>query len=103
MGDSLDMFGDEPEREGEDALDDTLENRPTAAELEAAGQSSMFGAPEPQNPPLSAAPEPEPIAPVAEAPIPAPRRSRRLHPRLLPTHSPIACWRASTGRRPLPN
>jgi len=72
MGDSLDMFGDEPEREGEDALDDTLENRPTAAELEAAGQSSMFGASEPQNPPPSAAPEPEPIAPVAEAPIPAP-------------------------------
>ena len=68
MGDSLDMFGDEPEREGEDALED----QPTAADLEAAGQASMFGAPEPAAPP-PAAPEqePQPAAPAAEIPAPA--------------------------------
>ncbi len=51
MDDSPDIFGDEPEDEA-----------PSAAELEAAGQESMFGAPEP-------APAPKPVvaAPAAQA------------------------------------
>jgi len=51
MDDSPDIFGDEPEDEA-----------PSAAELEAAGQESMFGAPEP-------APAPKPVvaAPVTQA------------------------------------
>ncbi len=57
MGDSSDMFGGEPEDEGEAA--------PSAAELEAAGQSSMFGEPAP--PPLAAAPAEPPPAPAAPA------------------------------------
>ncbi|OCC24925.1 DNA polymerase III subunit gamma/tau [Croceicoccus estronivorus] len=64
MADSPDMFGDEPENEGE-------KTAPSAAELEAAGQSSMFGAPEQaQSPPAQSAPEdavPEPVAPAAES------------------------------------
>jgi DNA polymerase-3 subunit gamma/tau len=40
MDDSPEMFGDEPEDDG-----------PSAAELEAAGQESMFGAPAPAEPP----------------------------------------------------
>ncbi|MDD3799588.1 MAG: DNA polymerase III subunit gamma/tau [Novosphingobium sp.] len=64
MVDSSDMFGDEPETEGEDTT-------PTAAELEAAGQSSMFGAPEPAPEPRPE-PAPEP-APPAAAPEPAPQ------------------------------
>ena len=59
MGDSLDMFGDEPEREGEDAL----ETKPTAAELEEAGQGSMFDA----SPP-AASPSDEPEAAPEIAP-----------------------------------
>jgi len=52
MDDSPDIFGDEPEEEG-----------PTAADLEAAGQESMFGAPEP-------APAPAPVpAPVVAVPV----------------------------------
>jgi len=51
MDDSPDIFGDEPEDEA-----------PSTAELEAAGQESMFGAPEP-------APAPKPVvaAPAAQA------------------------------------
>ncbi len=51
MDDSPDIFGDEPE-----------DDAPSAADLEAAGQESMFGAPEP-------APAPKPVvaAPVAQA------------------------------------
>ena len=52
MGDSPDTFGDEAEQ-GEAA--------PSAAELEAAGQSALFGAPEP--PPLAAAPVATPTQP----------------------------------------
>ncbi|MFM5923368.1 MAG: DNA polymerase III subunit gamma/tau [Novosphingobium sp.] len=51
MDDSPDIFGDEPEEDG-----------PSAAELEAAGQESMFAAPEP------AKPEPAPPPLVAAAP-----------------------------------
>ena len=51
MDDSPDIFGDEPEDEA-----------PSAAELEAAGQESMFGAPEP-----APAPKPVVVAPVAQA------------------------------------
>jgi len=40
MGDSFDMFGDEPERDDESK--DALPDGPSAAELEAAGQASMF-------------------------------------------------------------
>ena len=52
MDDSPDIFGDEPEEDG-----------PTAADLEAAGQESMFGAPQPAPAPVPAA------APVAAAPV----------------------------------
>src|SRR5690606_35733956 len=55
MGDSGDMFGDEPPwEEGEKA-------KPSAAELEAAGQSALFGGP-PE-------PPPQPTPPVS-APVP---------------------------------
>ncbi|MCX7285352.1 MAG: DNA polymerase III subunit gamma/tau [Novosphingobium sp.] len=63
MADSPDMFGDPPAEE---------ESKPSAAELEAAGQASMFGDPAPAAapppaPPVKAAPEP-----VIESEIPAP-------------------------------
>ena len=54
MADSTDMFGSDPEDDGDDDL-------PSAAELEAAGQSALFGDPAP------AAPPPAPVA----APVPA--------------------------------
>ncbi len=54
MGDSPDIFGDEPLEQGEAA--------PSAAELEAAGQSALFGAPEPAPPP---APAPSAATPIA--------------------------------------
>ena len=54
MSDSPDTYGDEPEEEV-----------PSAAELEAAGQESMFGAPEPAAPPP---PAPAPAAAVSAAP-----------------------------------
>ncbi|MCC6925746.1 DNA polymerase III subunit gamma/tau [Novosphingobium sp.] len=53
MSDSPEMYGDEPEDEA-----------PSAAELEAAGQESMFGAPAPAAAP---APAPTPAAPSAPA------------------------------------
>lgn len=55
MDDSPDIFGDEPEEDG-----------PTAADLEAAGQESMFGAPQPAPAPVPAA-APVVAAPVAQA------------------------------------
>jgi len=71
MDDSRDMFGDTPPWDDDDRDD----GAPDAAELEAAGQQSMFGDPE-------AAPEPKPSAAeleaagqaamFAEAPKPAP-------------------------------
>jgi DNA polymerase-3 subunit gamma/tau len=60
MGDSPDMFGSEPPED---------EVQPTAAELEEAGQSALFGAPEPKPAPTPAAPPP--VAP-AEPPAAAP-------------------------------
>ncbi|MCW1403525.1 DNA polymerase III subunit gamma/tau [Novosphingobium sp. MW5] len=48
MTDSTDIFGEDPE----------AETGPSAAELEAAGQESMFGAPEPVAAPSVAAPKP---------------------------------------------
>src|SRR5690606_33586740 len=57
MGDSGDMFGGPPPEEvGEQA-------EPSAAELEAAGQSSMFGAPAEAAPPQAAAPPAEAAQP----------------------------------------
>jgi DNA polymerase-3 subunit gamma/tau len=53
MGDSGDMFGGEP------AGGEAEEAKPSAAELEAAGQSALFGAP-PAAPPQRTAPEPAP-------------------------------------------
>ncbi|KHK91766.1 DNA polymerase III subunit gamma/tau [Novosphingobium malaysiense] len=54
MDDSRDMFGDSPPwNDGEE--DDAA---PSAAELEAAGQSSMFGAPAPEPPEPQEVPEP---------------------------------------------
>jgi len=60
MADSTDMFGD-PMPEGDDA--------PSAAELEAAGQGSMFGDPAPM-PAITAVREERAAAPVA-APAPS--------------------------------
>jgi DNA polymerase III subunit gamma/tau len=70
MGDSGDIFGGEPpRREG-------AEPKPSAAELEAAGQSALFGGP--------------PSRPQRRR-----RRNRPSDPR-----SPTACSPASTARRP---
>jgi DNA polymerase-3 subunit gamma/tau len=65
MDDSPDIFGDPPEEEDE--------NAPSAAELEAAGQSALFGDPEPAMPPPVAEqpvaePAPSPSAPSLAAP-----------------------------------
>lgn len=63
MGDSTDMFGDSvPDEEVEDA-------KPTAAELEAAGQSALFGGGEPAPAPVSTPPPAvqAPAAPAASA------------------------------------
>ena len=59
MGDSTDMFGDNA------PADEVEEAKPTAAELEAAGQSAMFGGGEPAPPPPPAVQVPVP--PVASA------------------------------------
>ncbi|TCM22445.1 DNA polymerase-3 subunit gamma/tau [Novosphingobium sp. PhB165] len=77
MDDSRDMFGDSPPwNDG-----DEEEAAPTSAEMEAAGQVSMFGDPEPAPEPAATEPEAEPASepePVAEpepevaAPAPAP-------------------------------
>ncbi len=56
MGDSSDMFGDTPPAE---------EAPPTATELEAAGQSALFGAPEPQAMPVPPPPQPAGAAVMA--------------------------------------
>jgi DNA polymerase-3 subunit gamma/tau len=67
MDDSTDMFGSAPADEPED-------ERASAAELEAAGQSSMFGDPAPapaSPPPAPPAPEPAPIPAAATAPAAA--------------------------------
>ncbi|MEY4160819.1 MAG: hypothetical protein RLZZ136_1440 [Pseudomonadota bacterium] len=61
MADSPDMFGNEPADEGEAA--------PSAADLEAAGQASMFGEPAPV---AAAVPEPVPDPMIEVAVEPAP-------------------------------
>ncbi len=74
MGDSPDMFGNDPAEAEE-------ESPPSAAELEAAGQSALFGEPAP--PPTAAVPAaPPPAAPVA-APAAQPYRvlARKYRPR----------------------
>jgi DNA polymerase-3 subunit gamma/tau len=58
MSDSGDMFGDTPPWNEEPEV---KEAAPTQAELEAAGQSSMFGAPEPAAAPARVAEEPQPV------------------------------------------
>src|SRR6188508_808699 len=55
MGDSGDMFGDEPPWEEEEGA----EPKPSAAELEAAGQSAMFGGPAEAAPPAPSPPKPQ--------------------------------------------
>ena len=52
MGDSDDIFGEGTPPEGEEVA------KPSAAELEAAGQNSMFGEPAPAPPPAAEAPKP---------------------------------------------
>jgi len=63
MDDSRDPDDDSPPW-----LDDEAEAQPSAAELEAAGQGSMFGDPAPAAPPPAAEPEPTPVAAPAVAP-----------------------------------
>jgi len=65
MDDSPDIFGDEPEPEHDDT--------PSAAELEAAGQESMFGDPAPAAPPA-----PAPVTVSAPAVKPAPAQPYRV-------------------------
>jgi len=59
MDDSSDIFGDAPDRD---------DDAPTAAELEEAGQSSMFGAPEPDAAAPSVAPAPPPATSASAQP-----------------------------------
>ncbi|ARU15593.1 DNA polymerase III subunit gamma/tau [Croceicoccus marinus] len=68
MGDSPDIFDAEPEGEGA--------AQPTAAELEAAGQNALFGAPAPDAPPSPDAP---PAAPI-QAPMPPPQAAAPAQP-----------------------
>jgi len=64
MDDSGEMFGEGAPPEGEEAV------KPTAAELEAAGQSAMFGEPAPDKPEPTAEP-PKPAPPKAAPPAAA--------------------------------
>ena len=59
MTDSGDMFGDPPADDEEDTV-------PSAAELEAAGQSAMFGDPAPAPPPVSPPPATKPTEPSSQ-------------------------------------
>ncbi|MDE2620227.1 MAG: DNA polymerase III subunit gamma/tau [Sphingomonadales bacterium] len=59
MDDSADIFGNLPDEEDDDS--------PSAAELEAAGQSSMFG-------------DPAPVTPASAAPVPAPPATDHARP-----------------------
>jgi DNA polymerase III, subunit gamma and tau len=68
MDDSRDMFGDSPPWEDKDPGED----RPGAAELEAAGQSSMFASAEPveqTKPPEEPAPAEPQVAAAADKPV----------------------------------
>jgi DNA polymerase-3 subunit gamma/tau len=81
MGDSPDMFGSEPP---EASLDDG--GAPTAAELEAAGQSALFGEPAPEPTPVQVAVpvarKPETQKPLDQAPAVQPYRvlARKYRP-----------------------
>jgi DNA polymerase-3 subunit gamma/tau len=71
MDDSRDMFGDTPpwdDKEEEEAA-------PSQAELEEAGQASMFGEPEPVAAPPAPAPQPEPEPAPEPKATPVPRES----------------------------
>ncbi|MGF7153117.1 DNA polymerase III subunit gamma/tau [Novosphingobium gossypii] len=81
MDDSRDMFGNTPPWEDDDA-DDT----PDAAELEAAGQQSMFGDPEPVR---AANPEQAGEAPAAPVEAPAPKPAK-AEPVAAPTAKSVA-------------
>ncbi len=74
MDDSPDIFGDPQDEEGEKG--------PSAAELEAAGQSALFGEPEPAAPVVreqkAPVPEPKPPAITREPPAPAAQPYRVL-------------------------
>jgi DNA polymerase-3 subunit gamma/tau len=78
MDDSPDIFGD--------PQDDESEGKPSAAELEAAGQSALFGVPEPApaapapvaSDAIQKAPEPNPPSITREAPAPAAQPYRVL-------------------------
>ncbi|MXO74435.1 DNA polymerase III subunit gamma/tau [Altererythrobacter aerius] len=76
MSDSGDMFGDTPPEKP--AEGDAADARPTAAELEAAGQNSMFGdlAPAPGPAPAPADPAAPALAPSSPEPAEAARPSR---------------------------
>ena len=76
MADSTDMFGSDPEDDGDDDL-------PSAAELEAAGQSALFGDPAPDR-------------------WGGDRHGMNLRFRPWPL-SPTGCWRASIARRLSPS
>ncbi|WP_298196225.1 DNA polymerase III subunit gamma/tau, partial [Novosphingobium sp.] len=64
MDDSADMFGPGPEDDEDDA--------PSAAELEAAGQSALFGDPAPAAAAPGSLPVPPPVSPAAPPAAPAP-------------------------------
>ncbi|WP_197277756.1 DNA polymerase III subunit gamma/tau [Novosphingobium sp. KN65.2] len=80
MDDSRDMFGDAPPWLNEEEE----ETPPSAAELEAAGQASMFGDPEPASPPPSASPSPT----AAEVPAPEPESQALFEPVAEPAPAP---------------
>jgi DNA polymerase-3 subunit gamma/tau len=69
MSDSTDMFGDDP-TDNDPPWDTGEEDRASAAELEAAGQSSMFGDPAPTPAPVPVIPPAPPSAAAAAAPTP---------------------------------
>lgn len=71
MGDSSDIFGDDPVE---------TEPQPSSEELEAAGQEAMFGAPaEPESPP-AAEPAPAPVAAPTETAQPYRVLARKYRP-----------------------
>src|SRR6478752_3646436 len=72
MGDSGDIFGDEPPWE-----DNGAEAKPSAAELEAAGQSALFGGPAEAPPP---APPPPPKPPASDTAQPYRVLARKYRP-----------------------
>lgn len=92
MDDSRDMFGDTPpwdDKEEEEAA-------PTPAELEEAGQASMFGEPEP---PASPEPAAEPVAaqvesvPVEAKPAPEPKPAAAAPSSAAPVSAPAQPYR----------